>query len=139
MSTYPKKVNIPHNKNVNISFNNDNQASVPDKVPLNKIATSIFNTVTVNATTNNNVGIPTKINVDILKKRVNIPHNKNVNIPSNNNNQASVPDKVPLNKVATQLFNTVTVNATTNNDVGIQTIINVDVPKKESTYLIIKM
>ena len=57
-----------------------------------------------------------------------------MHIPFNNNNQASVPDKVPLNKVATPIFNTVTVNATTNNDVDISTKINVDIPPKKSQY-----
>ena len=62
-----------------------------------------------------------------------------MDIPSNNNNQASVTDKVPLNKVATPIFNIVTVNATTNNDIGIPTKINVDIPKKKSTYLMMKI
>ena len=61
-----------------------------------------------------------------------------MNVPSNNNNQSLVSDKVPLNKVATSIFNTVTVNATTNNDVRLRTKINVDIPKKRSTYLIMK-
>ena len=123
---------------MNIPSKNNNQTSVSDKVSLNKVTTPIFNTVTVNATTNKGVGIPTKINVDIPPKKFNIPHNENLNIPSNNNNQSSVSDKVPLNKVATPIFNTVTVNATTNNDVRLRTKINVDIPKKRSTYLIMK-
>ena len=73
MSTYPpkkgkKKVNIPHNENVNILSNNNNQLSVSVKVSLNKVVNPIFSAVTVNATTNNDVSIPTKINVDIPKK-----------------------------------------------------------------------
>ena len=63
-----------------------------------------------------------------------------MNIPSNNNNQSSVPDKFPLNKVATPIFNIVTVNATTNNDVGLSTKINVDIPSiKKSIYLMMKV
>ena len=69
MSTYLKKVNIPHNDNMNIPSKNNNQTSVSDKVSLNKVTTPIFNTVTVNATTNKGVGIPTKINVDIHPKK----------------------------------------------------------------------
>ena len=42
-----------------------------------------------------------------------------MNLPSNNNNQYSVPDKFSLNKVAIPIINIVTVNATTNNDVGL--------------------
>ena len=59
-----------------------------------------------------------------------------MNIPSNNNNQVSVPDKVPLNKVATPtpIFNTVTVNTTTNKDVGLQTKMNFDIPPKKSQH-----
>ena len=69
MSTYPpKKVNIPHDESMNVPSNNNNQTSVPDKVSLNKVATPIFNTVTVNTTSNIDGGIPTKINVDIPKK-----------------------------------------------------------------------
>ena len=117
---------------MNIHFNNNNQTSVPDKFPLNKVATTIFNIVTVNGTTNNDVGLSTKINVDIPPiKKVNIPHDESVIVPSNNNNQTSVPDKVSLNKVATTIFNTVTVNSTTNKDVGVPTKINVNIPKRK--------
>ena len=120
---------MPQNINVNIPSNNNNQASVPVKVHLNKESNQIFNSDTVNdhvSTTNNDVGIPTKIkDVDIPKNiNVNVPQNKNVNIPSNNNNQLSVPVKVHLNQESNQIFNSDTVNdhvSTTNNDIDIST------------------
>ena len=131
MSTYPiKKVNIPYNESMNIHSNNNNQSLITDIVHLNKVVTPICNTVTVNATTNKYVGISTKINVNKPKKnKVNILNDENINVPSNNNNQYSVPDKCPLNKVATPIINIVTVNATTNNDVGLSTKTNIDIPR----------
>ena len=63
-----------------------------------------------------------------------------MNIHSNNNNQSSVPDKFSLNKVVTPICNTVTVNSTTNKDVGISINFNVIKPKKiKSTYLMMKV
>ena len=81
---------------MNIPSKNNNQTSVSDKVSLNKVTTPIFNTVTVNATTNKGVGIPTKINVDIPPKKFNIPHNENLNIPSNINEHIPQNEKVNI-------------------------------------------
>ena len=73
--------------------------------------------------------------IDILKNiNVDIPQNENVNILSNNNNQASVPVKIHLNKESNQIFNSDTANenlSTTNNDIDIPTKIkDVDIPQK---------
>ena len=65
------------------------------------------------------------------KVDVDMPQNKNVDIPSKNDNQSSVPVKVPLNKVSNQFFNNDTVNdhvSTNNKDFGIPTT------KKMSIY-----
>ena len=114
---------------MNIHSNNNNQSLITDKFPLNKVVTPICNTVTVNTTTNTDVGILTKINVNKPQKnKVNIPNDENMNLPSNNNNQYSVPDKFSLNKVAIPIINIVTVNATTNNDVGLSKKTNIDIP-----------
>ena len=54
-----------------------------------------------------------------------------MDIPSKNDNQSSVPVKVPLNKVSSQFFNNDTVNdhvSTNNKDFGIPN------KKKMSTY-----
>ena len=105
---------------MNIHSNINNQSLITDKFHLNKVVTPICNTVTVNATTDTDVGISTKINVNKPKKnKVNIHNDENMNLTSNNNNQYSVPDKFSLNKVAIPIINIVTVNATTNNDVGL--------------------
>ena len=85
------------------------------------------------------MNIPLKINnqssnVNISPKKVNIPHDESMNVPSNNNNQTSVSDKVPLNKVATSISKTVIANVTTNNDVGISTKINVNIPPQKSQH-----
>ena len=63
---------------MNIPSNNNNQASVPVKIHLNKESNQIFNNDTVNehvSTTNNDIDIPSKIN------DADIPKNINVNIP----------------------------------------------------------
>ena len=64
-------VDIPQNNNMNIPLKINNQSSVPDNVSTKIVATPIFNSVTVNdhvSTSNNDVSIPTKINVNIPKK-----------------------------------------------------------------------
>ena len=53
---------------MNILSNNNNQSSVPVKVPLNKVSNQLFNNDTVkdhDLTNNKNVGIPNKKDVDI--------------------------------------------------------------------------
>ena len=85
--TYPKKdVNIPQNKDVDIPSKNNNQVSVPVKVPLNKLSNQFFNNKTVKnhvSANNKDVDISNKKDVDIPQnKDVDIPQHKDVNIPS---------------------------------------------------------
>ena len=123
---------------MNIPSNNNNQASVPVKIHLNKESNQIFNNDTVNehvSTTNNDVGIPSKIKYVNIPRNINVSvsQNENVNIPFNNNNQLSVPVKVHLNKESNQIFNSDTVNeymSTSNNDIDIPSKIkDVNIPR----------
>ena len=109
---------------MNILSKNNNQASLPVKVYKQKVSIQIFNSNTLNghvSTNNYDVCIPKQIkivarpkniNVNIIKDvdipkniNINIPQNINVNIPSKNNDQSSVPVKLPLNKQSIQIFN----------------------------------
>ena len=70
MSTYPKKNRCRHtsNKDVDITSKNNNQPSVPVKVPPNKVSNQSFNSETVKdhvSTNNKDVGIQNKKDVNI--------------------------------------------------------------------------
>ena len=111
-------VDMPQNKNMDIPSKNNNQSSLPVKVPTKKVSKEFFNSDIVKdhiSTNNKDVGIP-------QKKDVNIPQNKDNNISFENNNQSSVLVKVPLNKVSNPFFNIDIAKyhvSTNNKDVGI--------------------
>ena len=126
---------------MNIPSKNNNQSSVPVKVPSNKTSNQFFNSDTVKdhvSTNNKDVGIPKpKKNVDIPQKMdVNIPQTKDMDITCKNNNQSSVPVKVPFNKVSNQFLDNETVKdhvSTNNKDVGIPNKKDVDIPPRHTS------
>ena len=60
-----KQSKISHDESKIVPSNNNNQTLITDKFSLKKVVTSILNTITVNAITIKDAGIPAKINVNI--------------------------------------------------------------------------
>ena len=109
-----KKDTTPSVFNVHLSLRNN---SFTNELLKNKdlFFRAVSNIDDVDIPQVNNVNIPlTK------KNKVNIPNDGNMNLPFKNNDQYSVPDKCSPNKVAIPIINIVTVNATTNNTVGLK-------------------